>query len=187
MEDLRNHLCGLGDRHSGPVEEEIAVRKRDVAVAHRLQLRPPRVSLKYGLFLQTSLQVESAGRHDQVLGIRGSELFSGDGSGILALFSKQEFAVRNFHQFGPPVSHCEWRVRPFQHDHGWPTEALSLFPDFVQALAFATDKGFATLLETKFLRDPQKLPGRSPSKTMRTVPLAARQTRTHHCAVPRWE
>src|SRR5579863_5747078 len=55
VEDFGNHLGGLGDRHSGTVEEQIAVSKRDIALAHSLKLTPPRISLQYALFLQTTL------------------------------------------------------------------------------------------------------------------------------------
>src|SRR6202021_294271 len=65
VKDLSNYLGGLGDRHSGAVEEQVAVGKRNLTLAHGLQFAPPRILLQYGLFLQAPVQIESAGRHDQ--------------------------------------------------------------------------------------------------------------------------
>ena len=50
VKDFSNNLCRLRDGHSRAVEEEIAVRKCDVAALHGLQFLPPRVSLQYTLF-----------------------------------------------------------------------------------------------------------------------------------------
>ncbi len=69
VKDFGNDFCRFGDRHSGTVEEQIAVRKRDVTVSHRAKIPPPRISLQHALFPQTPLQVESAGSHYQALRI----------------------------------------------------------------------------------------------------------------------
>jgi hypothetical protein len=45
MEDFGDDLRCLRDRHSGTVEEEIAVCKCDVAFAYCMKLTPPGVSL----------------------------------------------------------------------------------------------------------------------------------------------
>ena len=74
MQDLGDDLRSLGDRHSGPVKEEIPVRKRDVAVAYRPELLPPGMPFQDDLVPQCPLQVEAAGRHNQVLRVRGSKL-----------------------------------------------------------------------------------------------------------------
>src|ERR1700686_2493761 len=66
VKDLGNYLGGLGNSHSGTVEEQVAVGKRNLTLAHGLQFVPPRILLQYGLFLQAPLQIESARRHDQI-------------------------------------------------------------------------------------------------------------------------
>ena len=75
MKDFSNNLGRLRDGHSRAVEEEIAVRKCDVAVAHGLEFMPPRVKLQNFLLAQTALQVESAGRDNNVLGVSVAKLF----------------------------------------------------------------------------------------------------------------
>jgi hypothetical protein len=43
VEDFGNDLCSLGDGHSGTIEEEITVRKRNLAVTYGLKVSPPRM------------------------------------------------------------------------------------------------------------------------------------------------
>lgn len=50
VKDFSNNLCRLRDGHARAVEEQIAVRKCDVAVLHSSQFLPPRVSLQYTSF-----------------------------------------------------------------------------------------------------------------------------------------
>src|SRR5258708_4389141 len=107
VQDLGDDLRGLGDRHTRPVKEEIAIRKRKVAFANRLQFAPPRMSLQDGLLQQRALQVETAWRHDQVLRVGSAQLFGGNGCGVFALPPQQQFAVGDFNQLRAPISHRE--------------------------------------------------------------------------------
>src|ERR1700678_3912 len=89
VKDFRNDFCRFGDRHSGTIEEQIAVRKRDVAVSHRAKLSPPRISLQHVLFPQTPLQIKSARRYNQALRISVAKLLARNGGRILAFLVQQ--------------------------------------------------------------------------------------------------
>jgi hypothetical protein len=79
VKNFSDDFCGLCNRHSGTVEEQIPVRKSEVTIANRLKLPPPWMSLQDSLFPQAPLQVEAAGRNDQVLRVRLSESLGGNG------------------------------------------------------------------------------------------------------------
>ena len=52
VKNFSDDFRGLRDRHPGTVEEQIPVRKSDVAIANRLKLPPPRTWLEDSLLLQ---------------------------------------------------------------------------------------------------------------------------------------
>src|SRR5262249_12436646 len=83
-----DNLHRLRDCHSRAVEEEIAIRKCDVAVLHSSQFRPPRILFQYLLFPQTPLQTEPAGSHNQILRVSVTKLFGGNGCRVFAFSAK---------------------------------------------------------------------------------------------------
>ncbi len=107
VKNFGDDFRGLRDRHSGTVEEQISIREYDFALAYGPKFAPPRMTLHDGLLSLTALQVESAGRNDQVLRIRIPKLLGRDGGGVLAFFPEQKFAIRDLHQLRAPVSHRE--------------------------------------------------------------------------------
>src|SRR5580700_6527171 len=97
VEDFGDDLRSLADCHSRTIEEQISVGKRHIAFSYSLQVLPPRIALQHTLFEQTSLQIKSARRHNQIFRIGMAELLGRNGGRILSLFSEQELAVRDFH------------------------------------------------------------------------------------------
>src|SRR6516164_28107 len=107
VKDFSDNLRRLRDRHSRTIEEEITVRKCDVAVLHSSQFLPPRILPQYTLFPQTAVQTKPARSYDQVLGVGVAKLVGRNSSRVFAFMAKQEFAIRDLHQLGSPVSHGE--------------------------------------------------------------------------------
>ena len=84
VENLRDDLDGLDNRRAGAVEEFVPVRENDFPITDRSQLEPSGQRFEDRRFAPALLQVVSAGRDDQEIGIGGTHRFPGDGSRMLA-------------------------------------------------------------------------------------------------------
>ena len=128
VQDFGEDLGRLRDRHPGAIEKQIAVGKRDVAVADGPQIAPPRMPFEHGLLALGPLQVEAAGRDDQIFGIGVAKMFGGYRGREFARVTEQRFAVCDLDQLGAPVAHGEKRIGPFQHDDGGPAQTRGPLP-----------------------------------------------------------
>ena len=92
----------MRDRHAGAIKKQVAVGKYDLAAADGPQIAPPRVPFQDCQLTLSSLQVETARRDDDVLGIGIAKLFSRDSRGKFAWVAEKRFTVRDLDPLDKP-------------------------------------------------------------------------------------
>src|SRR5260370_20479150 len=118
MQNLGDDLRSLDNGCSRAIKEFVSVSEKDSTAFHRTKFKPIRQRLEDGNFEQSSLQIETARRDDQIIWIRLADALPRNRSGMFAFVAEQQISVRRLDQLRRPIARGKNCIGLFQNHDG---------------------------------------------------------------------